>query len=111
MTQDYLGVEIDIGGVGDYMAKVDAKIRRIKEVHRAVKRGLAWELPGLFVKDIVAYAVSHINLHCTMVLSENVAPKVASTAIPVYYHKDVKQPMVVRTTPQGHAWQHVSHSH
>ncbi len=26
MTQDFLGVEIDIGGAGDYVAKVDAKI-------------------------------------------------------------------------------------
>jgi hypothetical protein len=26
MTQDFPGVEIDIGGSGDYVAKVDAKI-------------------------------------------------------------------------------------
>jgi hypothetical protein len=31
MTQDILGVEADVGGVGHYMAKVDAKIHRIKK--------------------------------------------------------------------------------
>jgi hypothetical protein len=33
MTQDFPGVEIDVGGAGDYIAKVDAKIRRIKETY------------------------------------------------------------------------------
>jgi archaellum component FlaC len=46
MTQDYLGVDIDIGGVGDCVAEVDAKIHRIKEMYRAVKSSLAWELLG-----------------------------------------------------------------
>jgi ribonuclease HI len=31
MTQDFPGVELDIGGAGDYVSKADAKIRRIKE--------------------------------------------------------------------------------
>jgi uncharacterized protein (UPF0212 family) len=31
MTQDFPGVAIDVGGANDYVAKVDAKIRRIKE--------------------------------------------------------------------------------
>jgi hypothetical protein len=30
MTQDFPGVGIDVGGAIDYVAKVDAKIRRIK---------------------------------------------------------------------------------
>ncbi len=30
MTQDFPGVEIDVGGAADFMAKVDAKIGRIK---------------------------------------------------------------------------------
>ncbi len=34
MTQDFLGVEIDVRGAGDYVPKVDAKIRRIKETYR-----------------------------------------------------------------------------
>jgi hypothetical protein len=37
MTQDFPGVEVDIGGAGDYVAKVDAKIRRVKETYRKVR--------------------------------------------------------------------------
>jgi hypothetical protein len=32
MTQDFPGVAIDVGGANDYLAKVDAKIRKIKEM-------------------------------------------------------------------------------
>ena len=45
MTQDFPGVEIDVGGKGDYMAKADAKIHRIKDTYRKVKLGLPWKLP------------------------------------------------------------------
>jgi hypothetical protein len=58
MTQDFPGVEIDIGGKGDHVSKVDMKIRRIKETYRKVKHGLPWKLLQEFVKDLVAYAVS-----------------------------------------------------
>jgi hypothetical protein len=40
MTQDFPGIEMDIGGAGDYVAKVDARIRRVKEMYRTVKAGL-----------------------------------------------------------------------
>jgi hypothetical protein len=33
MTQDFPGVEIDVGGAGGYVAKVDSRIRRIKETN------------------------------------------------------------------------------
>lgn len=90
MTQDYLGVDIDIGGVGDCVAEVDAKIHRIKEMYRAVKSSLAWELLGSFVQDLVAYVVGRINLQHTMALSENVTPNLAFTGVPVYYRKYLK---------------------
>jgi hypothetical protein len=32
MTQEFPGTEIDVGGAGDNVAKVDIKIRRIKEM-------------------------------------------------------------------------------
>jgi hypothetical protein len=51
MTQDFPGVAIDVGGANDYVAKVDAKIRRIKETYRNVKLGLPWKLPKVLVKD------------------------------------------------------------
>jgi hypothetical protein len=45
MTQDFLGVE----GAGDYMAKLDAKIQRIKEIYRKVKQGLMWNYPKYYI--------------------------------------------------------------
>jgi hypothetical protein len=62
MTQDFPGVEIDIGGASDYVSKADAKIRRIKETYHKVKTGLAWELPGQLLGDLVAYCVSRLNI-------------------------------------------------
>ena len=43
---------------GDYVSKVDAKIRRIKETYCKVKHGLPWKLAQEFMKDLVAYVVS-----------------------------------------------------
>jgi hypothetical protein len=88
MTQDFLGVEVD-GGAGDYVAKVDARIRRIKETHRTVKNGLIWSLPRSLVPDLVAYVMSHINIRRTTVLSENVCPRILFTGIPVNYKKEL----------------------
>jgi hypothetical protein len=90
MMYDFPGVEMDVGGAGDYVPKVDAKIRRIKELYRTVRSGLAWRLPGSLVPDLVAYAVARLNIHRTSALTEAVAPKVAFTGIPVHYHKDVR---------------------
>jgi hypothetical protein len=58
LTRSFPEVVIDVGGTGDYVAKVDAKIRRIKEIYRSAKPGLKWKLPPTMVKDLVAYAVS-----------------------------------------------------
>jgi hypothetical protein len=85
MTQDFPGVEIDIGGSGDYVAKVDAKIRRIKETYRKVKHGLPWKLPKVLVRDLVGYAVSRLNIRRTQALSDNVCPRVLFTGVPVPY--------------------------
>jgi hypothetical protein len=90
MMYDFPGVEVDVGGAGDYIPKVDAKIRRIKELYRTVRSGLAWKLPGSLVPDLVAYVVARLNIHRTSALTEAVAPKVAFTGIPVHYHKDVR---------------------
>jgi hypothetical protein len=89
MTQDFPGVEIDVGGKGDYVSKVDAKIRRIKDLNRKVKLGLPWTLPVVLVKDLVAYAVSRINIRRTTALSENVCPRVLFTGVPVDYKKEL----------------------
>jgi hypothetical protein len=69
----------------DYVAKVDAKIRRIKETYRKVKHGLPWKLPKVLVWDLVGYAVSRLNIRRTQALSDNVCPRVLFTGVPVPY--------------------------
>jgi hypothetical protein len=89
MTQDFPGVEIDVGGKRDYVSKADAKIRRIKDIYRKVKLGLPWKLPVVLVKDLVAYAVSRLNIRRTTSLNENVCPRVLFTGVPVDYKKEL----------------------
>jgi hypothetical protein len=64
LTTQFLGVVIDVGGAADYVSKVDAKIHHIKQLYRSMKVGLPWKLPPMLVKDLVMYAVSHINIRC-----------------------------------------------
>jgi len=90
MTQEFPGVEIDVGGVGDYVEKVDVKIRRIKETFRNVLAGLLWSMPKQLVGDLVAYAVSRLNIRLTTALSEKICPKVLFTGIPVNYRKELQ---------------------
>jgi len=90
MTQDFPGVAIDVGGANDYVAKVDAKICRIKETYRNVKLGLPWKLPKVLVKDLIAYVVSRLNIRRTTALSENVSPRVLFTGAPVDYKKELQ---------------------
>jgi hypothetical protein len=71
------------------MAKVDAKIRHLKETYRSVKSGLAWELPGSLVEDLVAYVVSRMNIWRTMALMENMCRRVLFMGIPVDYKKEL----------------------
>ncbi len=61
---------IDIGGAGDYVSKVDAKMT-------------------VLVEDLVAYVVSRLNVRRMMSLSENVCPRVLFTGIPVDYRKEL----------------------
>jgi hypothetical protein len=46
MSQDFPSVTINMGGVGDDVAKVDAKICKIKETYKKIKLGLLWKLPA-----------------------------------------------------------------
>jgi len=89
MTQDFPNVTINVGGMGDYVAKVDAKIRRVKDTYKKVKLGLPWKLPAVLVKDLVAYAVSCLNIRHTSSLNENVSPRVLFTGVPVDYKKEL----------------------
>ena len=67
---------MDTLGAGDNVPKVDAKIRRIKELYRSIYNGLPWALPKGMVKDLVAYAVSRLNIRRTTALNESVCPQV-----------------------------------
>jgi hypothetical protein len=70
---------IDLGSAGDYIPKVDAKIRRIKERYQSVKASLRLNLPPMMVKDLVAFVFSRINIERSMAINRNVAPKVLFT--------------------------------
>ena len=59
------GILVDTSGAGDNVPKVDAEIRRIKELYRSVKNTLLWKLPQVMVKDLVAYAVARLNIRKT----------------------------------------------
>jgi hypothetical protein len=81
MTQDFVGVTIDVGGMGEYITKVDAKICRVKDTYRKVKLGLPWKLPVILVKDLVSSAVSRLNICRTTLLNENVCPRALFTGL------------------------------
>lgn len=85
MVQDFPGLEIDIDGAGNYVSKADAKICRVKETCRKVKSGLPWEQ---LVGDLLAYAISRLNIRRTTALAENISPQVLFTGIPVDYKKN-----------------------
>jgi hypothetical protein len=82
-------VVIDVGGAEDHVAKVDAKIKHIKELCRCIKAGSPWKLPPRMTKDLVAYAVAWINIHRTTAINLNVCPKVLFTGLGVDYGKEL----------------------
>jgi hypothetical protein len=56
------GVLIDDSGAADNAPKVNVKIRHLKEIYRAVKNGLLWNLPVSLVKYLVGYAVGRMKI-------------------------------------------------
>jgi hypothetical protein len=82
-------VSIDVAGAKDYVPKADIKIRRIKERYRSIKASLAWNLPLILVKDLVAFAVSRINIERSATINQMVAPKVLFTGLGVDFRKEL----------------------
>jgi hypothetical protein len=74
LRTQYPGVLIDVGGAKDYVPVADAKIRRVKEMYRAVKAGLAWKLPKSRVSDLLTHCVSRLNLRKTSALQGVISP-------------------------------------
>jgi hypothetical protein len=89
LTTSFPGVTIDIGGAGDYVPKVDQKIRRIKELYRSVKNDLPWNQPKAIRKDLVAYAVARLNICRTTALTQNCSPAYLFTGAKVNYKKQL----------------------
>jgi hypothetical protein len=83
LTTQFPEVVIDIGGAGDFDAKLHAKIRRIKEFYCSVKSGLLWKLPSILVKDLVAFAVACINILQSKGNKPTGSPKVLFTGMRV----------------------------
>jgi hypothetical protein len=52
------GIEFDESGAGDHLGKVDAKIRRLKEMIQSVLAGLPYSLPKARIKDLVNFVVN-----------------------------------------------------
>ncbi len=80
MTKEFAGAVIYMDRAVDYVAQVDVKLQRIKEMYRSMKR-LALQLPVSKVKDLVAYVVSCMNIHRTNLPAENACPRVLFTGV------------------------------
>eukprot|EP00557_Chaetoceros_sp_GSL56_P005694 CAMPEP_0176500028 /NCGR_PEP_ID=MMETSP0200_2-20121128/13286_1 /TAXON_ID=947934 /ORGANISM="Chaetoceros sp., Strain GSL56" /LENGTH=1532 /DNA_ID=CAMNT_0017898575 /DNA_START=170 /DNA_END=4768 /DNA_ORIENTATION=+ len=85
---NFPGVEIDAGGAGDHLPKIDAKIRRIKETCRSIIAGLPYSLPRNRVKDLVTYVVNRINTRRTTSLADNVCPRSKLTGRKINYKRE-----------------------
>jgi hypothetical protein len=88
LATKFENVSVDVGGAGDFVPKVDAKIRRIKERFRSVKVGLKWKLPPILVKDLVAYVATRINSERSAAINLNVALKVLFTGMRMDFKKE-----------------------
>jgi hypothetical protein len=89
IATNFENVVIDVSGAGDFVPKIDVRIRQIKEVYRSVKASLPWKLPPMMVKDLVAYAVSRINIRRITAISQNVCLRVLFTGMRVDYRKEL----------------------
>jgi len=89
LSTKFENVVIVTGGAGDYVPKVDIQIQRIKEIVRGVKATLPWKLPPILLRDLVAFAVSRINIKRSTAVNSNVCARVRFTGIKPYYRKEL----------------------
>jgi len=52
---------VNCTGAGDHVPKLDAKVRRLKELVRSFVSGLSFKLPENLVQDLVSYAVNRMK--------------------------------------------------
>jgi hypothetical protein len=81
------GVEIDPCGAGDHLDKIDIKIRRLKELMRAVLVDLPYLLPKDRLNDLVTYSVSRLNNRSTRALNDATSLRIRLTG----FKPDFKQ--------------------
>ena len=82
------GVEVQSTGAGDHLPKLDIRIRRVKEMARAVLNGLDYKLPLSFVNQLVTFCVCRINVMTTSSLTGNWCPRVRLTGRKVDFRKE-----------------------
>ena len=90
LVNHFPSVIIDTGGAKDNNAKVDIKIRRMKELCRSVQASLAWAVPKSMVKDLGSYAVARLNIRRMTAINENICPKVLFTGMKINFEKELK---------------------
>jgi len=74
------GLEIDVGGAGDHLAKLDIRVRRVKELIRGAIATLPYKLPKSLLKDLVTYSVTRLNTRRTSSsLIDSSSPRVRFT--------------------------------
>ena len=88
LERAYPGIEIDTAGAGDHLDKIDAKIRRIKEMMRPIIAGLPYSLPDARIKDFATYVVSRKNVRSTLAAGNNVCPRVKFAGRKIDYAKE-----------------------
>jgi hypothetical protein len=82
------GVAIDVSGAADHLAVVDTKIRRVKEIMRAIIAGLPYQLPKDRMKDLATFAVNRTNLKSTAGLISDESPQVQFTGMKPEYKSE-----------------------
>jgi hypothetical protein len=80
----FTGVECNTTGAGDHLDKVDARIRRFKEMARLH----AGKMPDSFIDGLVKYVASRINAKRLAKKPTTVAPRVAFTGRKIMFHKE-----------------------
>ena len=84
----YPGIDIDPCGAGDHLDKKDVRIRRKKELIRAVIADLPYTLPRDRMKNLVVYALSRLNIRSTKALNNEASPRVRLTGFkPDFKHE------------------------
>jgi len=79
LQTSFPGVEVDITGAGDHLDKVDIRIRCLKEMMRSIIAGLPFRLGRDWLKGLVTYAVSRMNLRSTLALNDMECPRIRFT--------------------------------